>query len=271
MASMDELKQDMSGLAAGWWRDLRLAGQFLTRLPIPHDRDGEFENPMSALSTLAPASRTFPLIGVAVGGLAGVVLMLAAALGLPPLAWALTAVGVMVLITGGLHEDGLADTLDGFGGGATREDKLAIMADSRTGAYGVLALVISVGLRAALLAGLDAQVAAATLVAAASFSRAVLPPVMNALDPARAGGLGAAAGRPDDSTAITALLLGAVLVVIFAGFGAGLAAVLAGAFAAFAFSLLARAQIGGHTGDVLGAVQQVTEIACLVAVVVVIS
>src|SRR5579864_6859060 len=110
-----------------WPDDLLIAAAFLTRMPIP--------TPAVLPGRLAQASWAFPLVGVGVG--------------LPTLAAALIAVAGTAALTGALHEDGLADTADGFGGGATPEAKLTIMRDSRNGAYGVLALIFSVALRAA--------------------------------------------------------------------------------------------------------------------------
>ena len=107
--------------------------------------------------------------------------------------------------TGAFHEDGLADTVDGFGGGRDREHKLAIMRDSRHGTFGILALVLSVGLRAAALAAIGDPIhAGLALVAAHAASRGALPPLMRLLAPARPDGLGAAAGRPTRAVALAA-------------------------------------------------------------------
>src|SRR5579864_5025125 len=124
-----------------WPDDLLIAAAFLTRMPIP--------TPAVLPGRLAQASWAFPLVGVGVGLLGGLAYAFAAWLGLPTLAAALIAVAGTAALTGALHEDGLADTADGFGGGATPEAKLTIMRDSRNGAYGVLALIFSVALRAA--------------------------------------------------------------------------------------------------------------------------
>jgi len=237
---------------AGRWDELRLAIGFLTRLPVTAP-------PEIPAGALAQASWAFPLVGIGVGLLGAIAYSLAAMLGLPPLAAALIAVAVTVALTGALHEDGLADSADGLLGGGDRAQRLAIMRDSRSGAYGVLALVFSVGLRAAALAALgDPGRVAAALVAAHAAARGGLPLVLRALDPARADGLGAAAGRPEAGLAWAASGLGAVIALIALGVNAGLAALV---FAGAAMALvagLARREIGG-------AVEQAGEIVMLLA------
>lgn len=236
-----------------WLDDLLLAVGFLTRLPVPGC-------PAYVEGGLARAMRVFPLAGALVGLLGGVVFMAAQAV-LPPLAAALLALLATIALTGALHEDGLADTADGLGARGGREKRLEVMRDSRSGAYGVLALVFSVGLRAAALAAAPSALAGlGALVAAAAFSRACVPAVMQVLPPARADGLGAGAGTPHAGIAAAALVLGAVL----AGVGSGLAAapaILVSVAVVAAFTWLARRQFGGYTGDVLGAAQQLAEIA----------
>jgi adenosylcobinamide-GDP ribazoletransferase len=170
------------------------------------------------------------------------------------------------LITGALHEDGLADTADGFGGGATREAKLDIMRDSRIGTFGVLALIFSIGLRTAALADIATRWHVfAALIAAHALSRGVLPAAIRRLDPARDDGLGAGAGRPEQNQVLIAFGLALVVAVIAIGLRAGLSAALGAAIVAAAIGWLARRQIGGQTGDVLGAIEQGAETAVLLA------
>lgn len=255
---------------AAWWRDLRVAAGFLTRLPLgpgpsrAEMEEGEVEEGEAEEGAVARSTRAFPLVGLGVGAGGGLTFAVASTLGLSPVIAALLALGATIALTGALHEDGLADVADGLGGGREREAKLSIMRDSRTGAFGVLALVLSVALRVGALAAIaTAGAAAAALIAAAAGSRAVLPVVMNAMQPARAEGLAVAAGRPSKDRVIASAALGAALVLLFLGPVAGVLAVLIGTAAAAAMADLARRQVGGYTGDILGAVQQITEIAIL--------
>jgi adenosylcobinamide-GDP ribazoletransferase len=255
----------LAATAAGWWRDVRQASAFLTRLPLPVASSGHGATPQDV--TLANAARAFPIVGAAVGAIAAAVLLAAFWLDLHPLACALFALAASVLVTGALHEDGLADVADGFGGGADVAAKLDIMRDSRVGTYGVLAVVFSIGLRAALLSGMAGPgLAAGALIAAGAASRGVLPMIMQRLPLARTEGLAHGAGSPNAADALTAAVLGGLLALLFLTPSAGIAAIIAAAAAAALVAALALRQIGGHTGDVLGAAQQVTEIAVLTAV-----
>ncbi len=258
MPSREEMLKALSAKAGQWWRHTRQAAVFLTRLPLPAGG--------AAAGKLADSAAAFPLVGAVIGGVSAAALILASWLGLHPLACALIGLAAASGLTGALHEDGLADVADGFGGGKSRAGKLKIMRDSRIGAYGVLALVFSVGVRASVLSGMnDPASAAAALIAAGALSRANMVAVMARLEPARKDGLSATAGRPGNSAQFAALMIGAVLAAGLLGFISALAALLAGAGAAAALAWLARRQVGGHTGDVLGAVQQAGEIAVLIA------
>lgn len=239
-------------------RDLLIAAAFLTRLPLGSFLEGEAFRPLAAVSW------ALPVVGLGLGLVGGLAYGLAQHLGVPVLAAALIAVAVTVLITGGLHEDGLADTADGFGGGATREAKLDIMRDSRSGAFGVLALIFSVGLRVTSIGAL-AEVGAviSTLVAGHAVSRGILPGLMHYLDPARSEGLGADAGKPDFQGAALALGIATLAAFLCLGLRQGFCAVLLAVLGVAAIGWLARRHIGGHTGDVLGASQQVAEVIVL--------
>ncbi|MEK9662411.1 MAG: adenosylcobinamide-GDP ribazoletransferase, partial [Alphaproteobacteria bacterium] len=157
---------------------LIVAAGFLTRLPLP----ALPADPPLPPDALARAMSCFPLVGAAIGTAGGLVLLLAGWLGIPVSVAVLMAHAAIVWLTGALHEDGLADVADGFGGGADRDAKLAIMRDSRIGSYGVLALVAGFALKAAALIAIaqaaGAWVAIAALVAAAAWSRAVFAPLM---------------------------------------------------------------------------------------------
>jgi adenosylcobinamide-GDP ribazoletransferase len=236
-------------------RDLRVATTFLTRLPV-----------RGAEGVLADACWAFPLVGLLVGMIGGTVFGLALWFGLPSLPAALLALAAMATITGALHEDGLADTADGFGGGATPLQRLEIMRDSRSGAFGVLALIFSVALRATALAAIaDTPVAIGALVAAGALSRGLLPAMMCALPLASRNGLAAAAGRPDSGAAWTAGACGVAAALVLLGVETGIGALVLSAVAISGLASLARRKIGGYNGDTLGAAQQISEIAVLVA------
>jgi adenosylcobinamide-GDP ribazoletransferase len=203
-----------------------------------------------------------------VGGIGALAYVLALEIRLPPLLAAALALAATLAVTGCLHEDGLADTVDGFGGGRYRERKLDIMRDSRLGTYGVCALVMSLVLRIGAVAVIASPAAAAlALVAAHAGARATLPAFMRFVPPARPDGLSAQAGQPSPPCVAIALLLGAVVL----GAALGLAAaVIGGVLAAavwIAMAWLSVRQIGGQTGDVLGALEQANEIVILLTAV----
>lgn len=237
--------------------DLHLSAVFLTRLPLP-------DAGIPGKGGLARAMRVFPLIGAVIGLIAGLVFLAMHAV-LPPLPAALLAVLAGLILTGALHEDGLADMADGLGARGGREVRLEVMRDSRTGAYGVLALIFAIGLKVTALASAPHALAGlGALVAAHALSRALIPAAMQFMPPARTDGLGAGAGTPDATVAATAGVLGLLLCIAGLGLGAP-AAIIAALLAAAGLVWLARRVLGGHTGDVLGAIQQVSEIAILVA------
>ena len=247
-----------------WLRDFSAAIGLLTRIPVP-----------GMPPNLARAQRAFPLAGAVVGASGGLVLLLALAWGLPALVAGIAALAGVVLVTGAMHEDGLADIADGFGGGATIDAKLAIMRDSALGTYGVLALILSMGLRATLLAvavgTAGGWAAALLLVASGALSRAGVVAGLAWLAPARGDGLGHSVGRPTAQVWMTALGLGvgiaATAIWPLAG-GAVLARGLAGAaLGAGVVFALAKHQIKGQTGDVNGAAIIVAEIGFFAAVV----
>jgi adenosylcobinamide-GDP ribazoletransferase len=183
--------------------------------------------------------------------------------GLPAMVAAGLALLVQCAATGAMHEDGLADTLDGLWGGHTREARLEIMKDSAVGAYGAVALVISLGLRWSLLAAL-LPVAPGAIIAAACLSRAGMPVLMAALPHARDFGLSHGVGRPTTRACAIGLALGLVLAFLTAGLETITGALLGALLLAW-LARQARKRIGGQTGDILGASQQLGEIAMLLA------
>ena len=254
---MTDVETWLRGVAA----DLRIGVLFSTRIPLPH------ATPVGG-ADVAGASWTLPVIGALIGLLGASVYRLAFALNLPPLIGAALAVTTTLLITGGLHEDGLADTLDGFGGGSGRERKLEIMRDSRIGTYGACALALSLLLRVGALASLAGPgPVALALIAAHAGARAVLPLFLRLVPPARPDGLSAGAGRPTLSNAAAALLLGFVFLLVSFGIARSVVAFLLLLAGLAVMRWLCLRQIGGQTGDAAGALEQVGEIVILLTAV----
>jgi adenosylcobinamide-GDP ribazoletransferase len=227
--------------------------QLLTRLPLPRLA---FEP-----DWIARSSPYYPVVGWIVGGLCAAVLLLASRLW-PGLPAAVIALAAGLLITGGFHEDGLADTADGLGGGQTPARRLEIMKDSRVGTYGVLATWSVLSLKAAALATLPPAEAALALLLAHGAARALPVVLMAGLRYAGDRGaakLEAASGGARPLEAVIALALGAAPLLLFPSLArAGLGLALAAA-AALALAVVARRLIGGFTGDILGAVEQLAE------------
>ena len=247
-------QQALYRAARTWWRDFGAALGFLTRVPIRTAR------PAGDGVPLGRAVRAFPIVGALIGLVAGIVFGIAGGIGLPDIVGAVLAVGAAALVTGALHEDGLADMADGFGGGTTAERKLAIMRDSRIGAYGVIALVVVLAAKVGAIADVgETGLVIAALAAAAAASRAAMPALMLWMSPARSDGLAADAGRPPATHVWTGLALAAVLAVGLLTWS-GLVAFLIAGLGAAGVAWLAERQIGGYTGDVLGGAQQFAEV-----------
>ncbi len=231
-------------------RDILAGFGLLTRIPMP------FTPPRPG------GVWAWPLVGAVVGGSA---LSLGAALQVIGVEIGMAAalvIAVQIALTGGLHEDGLADCADGFWGGQTRDRRLEIMKDSRIGSYGGIALGLALLARWSAIATLLGAGACGLALVPALLSRAAMGLVMAALPNARAGGLSAGHGTPPLTAAALGAALALLLAVALTGWAAlGLGLAVGGTAAAFA--QVARAKIGGQTGDVLGAVQVLTEIAAL--------
>ena len=233
------------------WTLLLVAVQALTRLPVrvAYPADG-----------LRLAVRYVPLVGAGVGLVAWAVFALAAA-GLPRPVASVLSLAATLMLTGALHEDGLADCADGLLGGRTRDDALRIMRDSRVGAFGVLG--VGVVLAAKVLAVAAMPHAGPALVAAHAAGRffAVLPPAV--LPYARTEGMASAIASPGWGSLLLAALFGLAPLLLL-GAHAGAALLLAAA-AALGFGLFIRRRLAGYTGDTLGAMQVLTELAVLLA------
>jgi len=231
--------------------------QFLTRLPTPELKSFQPE-------WISRAAPYYPVVGWIVGGLSSVVFY-GATLVWSPLVSAVLAVTAGFLITGGFHEDGLSDTADGLGGGQTPARRLEIMKDSRIGTFGALSLWAVLTVKVAALATFAPLKGAITLVAVHGAARAASVVVMAALpyagDPAQAKLKPSPTGvRP--SEAIIAVIVGWTPLA-FLPLSHALVGLLLTLVGAGTLGIAARRLIGGWTGDVLGAIEQIVEAALL--------
>jgi adenosylcobinamide-GDP ribazoletransferase len=234
--------------------DLLSAFALLTRLPLPNHR-----------GTGAGSAWAWPLVGAVLGACGAALASGALWLGVTPGVTAVLVLALGAMLTGGLHEDGLSDTADGLFGGWTRDRRLEIMKDSRVGSYGVLALVLVTLARwSALTALLVYGDHWAALVATGAISRAPMALVMALLPNARGSGLSHATGRPAPGVAVVALGLATGLALAVLGWSA-LGPLVVAAGIMVVLSVVALRKIGGQTGDILGALQQLVEVGCLTA------
>jgi adenosylcobinamide-GDP ribazoletransferase len=251
--------------------DLARALRFFSRLPVPAL---PFERDPHDMPDFSRMTRMLPLAGALIALPGALALLIALALGLPPLPAATLAVAITLIASGGLHEDGLADCCDALGARGDRERRLAIMKDSTIGSFGAAGLILALIMRVSLVAGIaelaGAPAAAAAMIAMAGTSRWMSLWLMVRLPAARTSGASASAGRirmRDFAVAGVIALVLCIVVLIPTGHGlvaTGFAAILACATVLFC-EILARRLLGGQTGDVIGATQQLAEIAALTA------
>ncbi|WP_444975662.1 adenosylcobinamide-GDP ribazoletransferase [Xanthobacter sp. TB0136] len=252
-------------------QDLFSALRFYSRLPTPAPADAA---ELWAAPDMDRIAYAIPLAGAVMGLLGGAVLVLAAWAGLPEFLCATLAFTILVLASGAMHEDGLADTADGWGGGRDAEHRLMIMRDSRLGTFGVTALILSLLLRIgavmALMAAFSPIQAAFALVAACAASRATGILMLRALPSARKDGASATFGQPSHKAALSCALMAAFIAALLLVPLFGLAAAVSGLALCIAviymMAGISRRMLGGQTGDVAGATQQISEIAFLLAV-----
>lgn len=236
-------------------RELAAAFGLLTRLPLWRLPAW----PTTPPQTIARGVWAYPVVGATIGAIGALTYALATRLGLPPALAAIWTVAAQILATGALHEDGLADTADGLGGGRTPARKLEIMRDSRIGSFGAIALILSTTARITALAAIaDPARVAVVLVLAGSLARAAIIVVLLTTRPARVDGLAANLHPVPFVPAALALVLPAVLLVLLDR-PHTLLALAAVALIGFAASRLTYRHVGGFTGDVLGATALFTE------------
>ena len=237
--------------------ELQLAFMLLTRLPA-----GTLT---SQLPELAHARWAFPIVGCIVGGIIAASYIILSLLLLPSFAAAILAITAGLFSTGAIHEDGLADCADGFGGGQNREKKLAIMRDSAIGSYGTLSLIIIMGLRISLLSMLPAKLEIVTpIIICAVISRYAMVGYLCLLPAARQDGLGnQASGNQTSGDNISALLLAGLIALpafVIGAFGL-IYVIIAIVSVALIWGVIAKYHLGGQTGDVCGAGQIICETA----------
>jgi adenosylcobinamide-GDP ribazoletransferase len=243
--------------------------RFYSRLPLPAL---PWEAEPHALPDFRRMAPVLPVASLVLGLPSALCLVLGLALGFGPWLSAGLAVAVATITTGAFHEDGLADTADGFGGGMTRERRLAIMKDSLIGSFGASALILAFALRIGTLATVAERIeprAAAAVMIAAVVSRTAGLATLAYLPPARLEGASYAVGRPGRDKFRTAVAIAVLLIVLIGAatalpvLGLAFALILPG-LCAFALSRLSWRLIGGQTGDVAGAIQQISEIAAMI-------
>jgi adenosylcobinamide-GDP ribazoletransferase len=247
--------------------DIARAAGFLSRLPMParhfEGHDG----------TLTRASGMFPAAGLIIALCPGLAVLILSAFNANAALTAILALTILIGVTGALHEDGLADSADAFGARGGREQMLEIMKDSRIGTYGVLALMVSFALRALALTIIISVTggwgAFLMLLAVAAASRAAMVWHWNALPPARHNGVAASVGAPDERARNLALLLGAIVFMLLVTPATDLMTAALGlallAAATSQWTSIVRSRLNGHTGDTIGATQQIGETVCLTA------
>ena len=239
-----QMQKDDTSLAT--FGDIRTSVALLTRIPVKAEFDRSAE-----------AAWAYPLVGLPVGLITAIIVGLLLWMGVAAPIAAGIWIAITVVLTGAMHEDGLADCADGFWGGFEKARRLEIMKDSQIGTYGMLALILSLGIRWMCIATILAAGGWLwPLLAMEVLSRATMPAIMHSLPHARESGLSHAQGRPPMNAAWLAVGLAFAIGLVCLGWAVFWLAVLLG-LATFALGALAQGKIGGQTGDVLGATQQV--------------
>ncbi len=252
-------------------QDLFSALRFYSRLPVP-SREDRADN--WAAPNMDEIAYAVPIAGAVMGLLGGITLVLGSMAGFPDFLSATLALMILALASGAMHEDGLADTADGWGGGRDPEHRLMIMRDSRLGTFGVMSLIFSVLLRLgalmALMAAFSPIQAACALVAASAASRATGILMLRALPSARKDGASASFGQPSHKAALSCALMAALIVAVILiplfGVGATFSTIIVLGITLYLMACASRRMLDGQTGDVAGATQQLGEIAFLLAV-----
>ena len=243
-----------------FFKDILLSVSFLTRIPI--SKDLLFER------NLMDAAWSFPLIGALLGFLGGMVALLLSYFNISPIINSFITIGAIILLTGGLHEDGLADAADGFGSNKNPQDKITIMRDSQIGVYGTLALIIAISVKAVALGGLIDKdqffTCTMALIVSGALSRSNIVGIAFFLEKASETGLASFAGKPSATGVGISFLISILFCVFLLPSTKALIAILLSLLATVIIGSLSKKQINGYTGDVLGAAQMLSETALLI-------
>ena len=243
-----------------FFKDILLSVSFLTRIPI--SKDLLFER------NLMDAAWSFPLIGGLVGFLGGMVALLLSYFNISSIVISFITIGAIILLTGGLHEDGLADTADGFGSNKNPEDKINIMRDSQIGVYGTLALIIAISVKAVALSELINKdqffACIIALIVSGSLSRSTIIGIAFFLEKASETGLASFAGKPRATGVGICFLISILLCIFLLPSTKVLAAILISIVTTVVIGFLSKKQINGYTGDILGTTQVLSETALLI-------
>ncbi len=242
--------------------DCRAAASFLLRIPTIRHHDASLNGHMGRIM------RTFPLIGLGIGIVGAIVFQLVGAIGLPPSVAAVATLAVWMIITGVLHEDGLADSADALaapGGGATRaarrKKRIAILhAGPTIGVAGASALILVIGGQILLLGHIPPSNAGASIIAAAVLSRTAIVIFAATLAPIASSELAKNGGAPNRYQAGFAALFGFGIALIILGLAATVQAIIAIVATVAAWRMICRSCFGGYNGDLCGAIQQITQV-----------
>ncbi|WP_052245408.1 adenosylcobinamide-GDP ribazoletransferase [Halocynthiibacter namhaensis] len=245
--------------SASWatWAETRrdqfkLGIMLLTRLPM--------RSITGVVPTLPASTWAWPIIGAFIGLMTGGTYLVATCIGLPPILSAFVALAVSLMLTGAMHEDGLADLADGLGGGSSVEKKLEIMRDSRLGSYGAAAMILTIGLRiSAMAAFADPWITLMACIGLSAASRSFMVPVLWLVPPARTNGQGAHASEVTARQTIYCLLIAFIIFACATNILTALTVTVTMGISTFLLSRVVIKQISGQTGDVLGATQQLAE------------
>lgn len=254
----------MRSMLLGQYKEFVAAVTFLSVLPMP-GRMQLFQH-KDASPSRSVGSAYFPLVGLLLGLLLWLLVLVFAPL-VPQFALAGLLVVALVLLTGGLHLDGLMDTCDGILGGATRERKLEIMRDSRVGSFGVLAGACALLLKFAFFASLGEHTLPLALLVTLPSARWAMVLALRIFPGARPSGLGATFRQAVTSERVALAGMIALVIVLIAGQWIGLVVWATSSAVALVLGFWMTSSLGGLTGDCYGAIAEVAEVASLLVLV----